>query len=584
MKRIILYLLLSASLITTAQPNKVGVLNWWGLESNSFSPSAESNAVFARMNTPLPLNLKILINDFVNAEVAAGNWNLIIDFGYLGLDTKPNSLTSFKGVATPVENLAYWQSYYGYRFSGIANNYINLQFVPSTNTDFIIDNCGMGAWVKEDRYVSAQKALMGVTETTAANQVYLANTGSAIVGRMNNSALSSNTGEGRFARGNWYSVDRPNSTQIALSKGSSRTLYTNAVGAAKPNQPVYLGARRNNTSADLVWAGDASAWMVYQPVGFNLSAHVSAISSLESGVQALFENQVPNYDALLTSSSTFYVFLRLGQSNTNSKAEIARMLALTDAQVMYQSSYVWDKGYNSTNNGFWNKSIAGVNLPPNAQAPGNTYGAQGVMRKFMSAAGFPTFTIDCAFDGSAVLPVAGYSDWAPSSVGTTALYPLASAGFWIPALNNLQATYPTKTIKVVIEWQEGETAATDNTATAGHAAAFDTFVTSLRASHSLLATCPLVISKIYYNLTANETTINNGYVTYAGSHSNTYVIDPAASVIADGNPARKKDLSLGIRTAYPPTVTPLADDEHDNYLFQYRKAELTYGVMTSIGY
>jgi len=127
------------------------------------------------------------------------------------------------------------------------------------------------------------------------------------------------------------------------------------------------------------------------------------------------------------------------------------------------------------------------------------------------------------------------------------LFDYASNGFWIPALNNLQAAYPSKTIKVVIEWQEGETSALDATATANHLTAFSNVITAVRASHSLLATCPLIIEKLYYNVNANEATINSQYDTYVGSNPNSYVIDAYSAVIAEGNAPRKQDLPAGIK-------------------------------------
>ncbi len=66
---------------------------WW---AGGSSYSATAQAVFANMPDALTTPVKNAIAAFVDSQVLSGNWNLLIDFVYGGLNTQANSLKGFK--------------------------------------------------------------------------------------------------------------------------------------------------------------------------------------------------------------------------------------------------------------------------------------------------------------------------------------------------------------------------------------------------------------------------------------------------------------------------------------------------------
>lgn len=272
--------------------------------------------------------------------------------------------------------------------------------------------------------------------------------------------------------------------------------------------------------------------------------------------------------------NTIIVQLEMGQSNNVAQGEAAR-LGLTKYPLMPVNTRIYRKTtLNETNNGSLANMVAGVNedhLP--SPAPGGTiFGGYNTTSELLSShlGGYPPIYVLHASRG-----------------GTTMQYGLTAAPSWDPTVQNemfnyamngvfthglaaIQAENPGKDIQVVIKWHQSEADNTDNTATTNYPANFNAFRAAVRAFHPLLANAPWIITLVNYNLTANETTINNFF---------TSLVDSRTKVVDISSQPRKMDLTVDQKGGFAPSV---ADDKHNSYLQQNLKGEQEYAHIVSI--
>jgi hypothetical protein len=525
--------------------------------SPSYSSAAQT--VFANMDSDPPSALKTAMADFIDSQVTAGNWDKIIDYVRLDMDTEANALSSWKGVVTPQFVGAHWAKYSDVLTQGTTSSYIKSGFIPNNVPAFTLNNCGFGVGIRannEPDEVDA-KCLFGNFEAAGTNRqlsVLQLSTSSNIQYRASTSSSSTTTAITDFADHSFYAVEKKEAALIGFIQNATQ-LDTNAITNGALSQiEVYIGCRNNDGVADTPLDAHYRYYIIYNPVGFDYTSFYNNVVILNNAIDALI--------AFLP------LVIKLGQSNESGRAETNRMAALTAYSTSLSSARIYKKAtHDTTANGDFEHLIPGDNnIDIGLTASYNLFGSEvSLATNIFNNHGLPTFWINAARGGTNLA-----TDWDETAVGS--LYDIAVDAYILPCISKLQALYPGKTIKPVICWQQGET----ETDTANYLTNLQSFFTALRAEHSLLNTAPLFITKLYYNVNATETSINANFDTYAAT-ANTYVFNVASQVTYP----RKIDLPSGVRTTYPAT---LADDNHNSYEFQIKKGELHYAKLVEIGY
>lgn len=548
--------------------NGADIAGYTGMGSGAqYSSSAQ--AVFAQMPDAMPAQLKNAIATFVDDQVAAGNWSKIIDFGYFGMNTEANSFKSFKGIATPVNHGTQWNIYSSITTDG-ASSYVDLGFIPNNVSSFALNDCGIGTYVQVNQSQGAtSNALFGCIETASNTRQLLilqsGSSGSTITGRVNvgNTNITYSS-DNIFDNYSLYAVERTASNSSAIYKNSTSLATASTVSSSKAQISVFLGARNQDGVANTFTKASFKFFVIYNAVGFDHASFSSASNQL-----------IQNIDAIIPFVP---VVLDIGQSNSVGKAETTRMVGLTSYTTTPSSSnFLLKSGYNNTADGAFVKMVIGTsaNMPP--QESVGYFGAEASLsQKIFSNKNVPVWFVKAGRGGTSLAQTSGtYTDWDPTS-GSTDCFTAAMDGLYIPALAKVQAEYPNNILKTVILWHQGEADATDTRADS-YSTNFAAFVTAVRSKHTSLATAPLIITKLYFNLNSGETTINNVFTSYVGGNANSYLIDPASQV----QYPRKIDLPSDIKATYPPIAT---DDNHDSYQFQIKKGEMIYDKLVEIGF
>lgn len=267
------------------------------------------------------------------------------------------------------------------------------------------------------------------------------------------------------------------------------------------------------------------------------------------------------------------VLFVMGQSNSDGSAEASRM-GLVKYPLMDSNVYLFRKPtFNTTNNGTISPLKSGVNTTFQPSPSGTTFGAYAITTQLLSSylGGQPVYVLLAARGGSSLqVGLSANPCWDPTIPNE--MFDYATQGIFTPGIAAIQSANPGKTIKVFISWQQGEADNTDDTATANYPVNFAAFMVAIKAYNSLLNAAPWLITKLYYNLTANETALNNYFQSLASS--NIKILDASSQ-------PQKQNLSTDQKGGFSPTTTG-GDDKHDSYLFQALKGELEYSAILAM--
>jgi hypothetical protein len=229
----------------------------------------------------------------------------------------------------------------------------------------------------------------------------------------------------------------------------------------------------------------------------------------------------------------------------------------TDVNVYYKPDYT------TADNGAFQQLVEGsANTREPDNATTGTSGAYGMVGNRIAALSpNPVYVIAAGDGGTALKQGLTTPDWYQLSSG--GCYDVAVNRYFKVAYPKIVAANPGKTIRVAICWHQGESDAGDNTATSQYATNFAALITALRASHPSLQSAPLIITKLYFNISANEATINSAFQAYADSNpSTTFIVDISAY-------PRKQDLTTAQKGGI---ATAGSDDQHTSYLGMQAKA------------
>ena len=285
-----------------------------------------------------------------------------------------------------------------------------------------------------------------------------------------------------------------------------------------------------------------------------------------------------------------YTFLTMGQSNDASEEDTTRFIGLTPyTQTVNPYQHIFRKvTYNTTNDGAFQELTMGTNNY-GASGVATATGMEVVIGKKMADKKLDHVYIKASLGGTGLDPTTPVSvfNWYPTTPNQC--FQIATQSMYLPALSASQARWPGKTIKPVLIWHQGEKDEAVAGAPANYLSNFTTFMSSLRAVDSTLATAPLICIKLYWSPGANEDTINNALQTYCANNANCYFIDVVPTVLAGATSQRpymqpyiqKSSLPAGIKSTYP---TATADDSHWSCFAHSAKGELIMEKLEEIGY
>lgn len=264
------------------------------------------------------------------------------------------------------------------------------------------------------------------------------------------------------------------------------------------------------------------------------------------------------------------VFVSIGQSNSNGRAEADRLAITTWPLRPVNSSYYVKTDYLSTDNGSLQSMWIGG---PSYEEPDNSaqrlFASDAILTSKLRALfgkDTPIYHINGGEGGTFIVSPAAARSWQEAE---NECFDRCFNGMYLPAIADIEAAYPTREIKVVVLFHSGESEAIAGGANlTNFPAALQSLMDSMDGVDSYLAAAPWLFTKIYYNVDVNEATINGHIQTFVDGHSDRcYVVD-----ISDQ--PRKVDLTTEQKAGVTPTTG--SDDEHTSYIGQIRKATLQY--------
>lgn len=271
------------------------------------------------------------------------------------------------------------------------------------------------------------------------------------------------------------------------------------------------------------------------------------------------------------------LILSIGQSNEVGQAEAQRLIQLTPYPEIPSLVEIYYKpSYSANDDGAFSIYQAGgfATKEPDQLSGFTWHGSNAILaHNIVAQIGRKCYIVMAARGGTSLAATGAADDWAPAT--SNECFTRATQWYYPVAYSKLQTLYPGQAIVPIICWHQGEYDAGDNTQTANYAANFSAFVTALRASHSSLANALMFITKLNFNQTANETTINGIFDTYAAANSS------LVKVIDISDQPRKIDLSTAQKGGISPSGTGGADNNHQSYLAQIAKGERQYTQFVS---
>lgn len=274
--------------------------------------------------------------------------------------------------------------------------------------------------------------------------------------------------------------------------------------------------------------------------------------------------------------NTVFVIKAPGQSNAIGRATASRVYQLTKYREIPDDVKIYYKpDYTSADNGAFFTVQQGTTLTREPDQAAIAFTGDYVMlaENLKRVSPNTVYIIPEGDGGTALKQNLTTPDWYEGSTGEC--FQIFTEYYYSVAYSKIVAENPGKTIITVILWHQGESDAADATATSQYSTNFSgagRFIESLRASHSSLSNALLIITKLYYNVDANEATINAFFQSYADANSG------LVKIVDISDQRRKQDLSTwekgGIATAG-------ADDQHTAYTGQITKAEREYAHIKS---
>ena len=410
----------------------------------------------------------------------------------------------------------------------------------------------------------------GITSASIARSIWLGSTGKINDGAFNgvggDPVFQAASADGGFPKDEWHIVVlRYNQGKT----GDDHTMDVDGVevassqGAQTPSASTstLLPTFGTTPTSGSGWVGDWAEWF-----GFSDYKTDEEISAMVGHLNTKY------------GLNLIYYVLDLGQSNSAGRAETERLTALTSYSATPAGVKIYYKtARTSPDNGSWQDVSAGVNNfePENILAGLDCFASEVIAGKllFDRLGNNPIYWNKCALGGTSLKQGLTSTDWSELTAGE--LFQIATQYYHTVAYAKLVALHPTKTIKTIILWYQGESDANNGTAASEYYANFVNFVAALRAYDPVFANAPLIITKLKYFIDANEATVNAAFDTFAGGNPNTYLID-----ISDQ--PRKQDLDAGVKATYPPSTG--SDDQHSSYLAQIARGEMIFDKLVEIGY
>lgn len=343
-----------------------------------------------------------------------------------------------------------------------------------------------------------------------------------------------------------------------LESGSMLT-SSNGTWANSPTSYTYQWKRNG---ADIGSATNSTYLLTGSDVGTTITVTVTATNADGSASATSAGSVISN-----TASDFVFVILDMGQSNAIGRAEADR-LALTTYPERPSNIYIYYKSDYTVAAGSFNNMQAGTNtFEPDLSASFRLFSGSIIeAQRLRDLTGNRCYVIPAGDGGTALEQNLTSPDWSPLSAAEC--FVIFLDRFFEQAMPSIIATHPGKTIAVLINWSQGETDASDGTATANYATNFAAFYTAVRARtaySAYLTAAPWCVPLLNYMQTAGETTINSVFTAFAAAHSsNFFTFDLSAY-------PRKVDLSVAQKGGYTPTAS---DDEHQSYIGQIAKGEL----------
>ena len=245
--------------------------------------SAETQAVFSIMPDFASMSdgLKYPMNTFINSQVASGNWPLLDEFQFYGMNSEANALRGWKGYATATKvNSPTWNSGSNYELDG-GGKYLNTGIRPSTAAGATQNDTMFFVWIKNWFHLAGStRVIMGCQNATSVS--YLAQSSANQINRVCNSAntIAGYNTESVFSNSSLYVVAREDSGNVKLYKNGVQVDTDAVTSNGEVNLDLFLGARNNNSTADLFANCQVIACGYGRAVGFNHSNFYTNLQTL----------------------------------------------------------------------------------------------------------------------------------------------------------------------------------------------------------------------------------------------------------------------------------------------------------------
>lgn len=278
-------------------------------------------------------------------------------------------------------------------------------------------------------------------------------------------------------------------------------------------------------------------------------------------------------------ANTVFVVFAIGQSNEIGLGVTARLLLCPETKYGPEQSepsgvYCFYKpDETATDNGTFEALVEGS---ATERPPGGTTGLSGPLgmmaRRLKRASPNNVYIIRYAKSGTPLAPDTSHPSWHPSLSGE--LFSIAVNNYYIPAIAKVIAANPGKTISVFVDWHQGETDALNGGTSVSNYATYEAALfTAVRAAHSTLNSAPILTTKLYFNISANEATIN-GHKQANADANPSYI-----KIIDISDMPRNQDLTAAQKFGI---TNPATDDQHTSHLGHQAKADRAFELLRTL--
>lgn len=224
-----------------------------------------ASAVFSSVYTgsnALNTTEKNYMNDMIEYLNTTGDWAFIDSWGGLLLDSEAKSLKDMKrSTKDAVNHGATWRFKGGFETYGSTSTYIDTNFQPSTDGVNYTLNAGFGSvYLLENKNAASVLAcLMCAEGSTSTWRFTIAQGASNGIVSTINSSTSGTLGSGQPKANALYFLRRISSTQFILDEDGVGGTVT-STSTALPNVKISIGARNQNGTINLPYAGRFGSW------------------------------------------------------------------------------------------------------------------------------------------------------------------------------------------------------------------------------------------------------------------------------------------------------------------------------------